>query len=658
MKTITKIITGILSLGAVSGSLLAAEIDDQALEEELKYLKSEAIFITTASKTAENIDRSIATVTMIEQKQIRQMGARNLVEVLRIVPGLGITQSELGNYEIEARGIKTSFSEKVLIMLNGHALDHNLTNAGSTSVYDDMPVDNVERVEVVRGTGSALYGANAFLAIINIITRETKAINGAELTVRGGSFNTQNYNINYGKDFSGLKVGGNFNFSDTSGIHAFIKQDAVGASGNSNNHRMNYDLSWDIEYDELKLEGRFINKKMGSFIGVSSTLGSSGSQDWNDYFLRLTHTHKFTDDLSITSKVAYSNLSFDNLWQFSPNFFYRSGIENRRLTGESQISYKINKDNTLIAGLSVEQQKQSDMIAETGNSPASLTTSSPWTKPTQRFLWSAYAQDMWDVFESLRLVAGVRYDHYSDFGSTFNPRVGLNWEFIKNYTLRFSYGSAFRAPSFGETTLANNTSTLGSSNLSSESVKTFELGLTAHVTDALQGQITLYQSQIKDIISLQSASTTVSQYKNQGEANTRGIEFEGKYTIAKNTYLAFNYAYQHAQDDRYHRLADTPQHRANIMANVELTPQVNLYIDTLLKSATTRVLGDNRDDVAGYGVANSVLTVKDIGFKGWEASFSVSNLLDKKYYSPASSGIPYDLPQAERAFFGTVRFKF
>lgn len=248
--------------------LLAAEIDGAALEEELKYLKSEAIFITTASKTAENIDRSIATVTVIEQKQIRQMGARNLVEVLRVVPGLGVTQSEAARYQVEARGVTTSASEKILFMLNGHPLDHNLTNAGSTWVYDDMPVDNVERVEVVRGTGSALYGANAFLAIINIITRETKAINGAELTVRGGSFNTQNYNINYGKDFSGVKVGGNFNFSDTSGIHAFIKQDAVGASGNSNNHRMNYDLSWDIEYDELKLDGRFVNKKMGHLLGL------------------------------------------------------------------------------------------------------------------------------------------------------------------------------------------------------------------------------------------------------------------------------------------------------------------------------------------------------------------------------------------------------
>lgn len=657
MKTITKIITGILLLGAVSDSLLAAEMDDQALEEELKYLKSEAIVITTASKIAENIDRSIATVTVIEQKQIRQMNARNLVDVLRVVPGLGITQSEAARYQVEARGVTTSASEKILFMLNGHPLDHNLTNAGSTWVYDDMPVDNVERVEVVRGTGSALYGANAFLAIINIITRETKAINGAELTVRGGSFNTQNYNINYGKDFSGLKVGGNFNFSDTSGIHAFIKQDAVGASGNSNNHRMNYDLSWDIEYDELKLDGRFINKKNGAFVGLSSTLGPESKNDWNDYFLRLTHTHKFTDDLSVTSKVAYSNLSFDNVWQFSPNKFTRSGIDNRRVTGESQISYKVSKNNTLIAGLSAEHQNQSNVISEAGSSPAGLTTASPWTKPTHRFLWSAYGQDIWDIFDNLRLVAGVRYDHYSDFGSTFNPRVGLNWEFVKDYTLRFSYGSAFRAPSFGETTLANNAAFSGSSSLSPESVKTFELGLIAHFTDTLQSQITLYHSQIKDLINLKAVSATLSQYQNIGQATTKGVEFESKYTFAKNTYLAFNYVYQEAQEAQ-RRLANTPQHRANIMANVELTPQLNLYVDTLLKGSTTRILGDNRGNVAGYGIVNSVLTVKDLGFKGWEASFSVSNLLDKKYYSPASSGIPYDLPQAERAFFGTIRFKF
>lgn len=361
--------------------------------------------------------------------------------------------------------------------------------------------------------------------------------------------------------------------------------------------------------------------------------------------------------MSITSKVAYSNLSFDNTWQLKPAFFYRSGIENSRLTGESQISYRINKNNTLIAGLSVEQQKQFDMIAETGSSPSNLTTASPWTQPVKRFLWSAYTQDIWDVFDNLRLVAGLRYDHYSDFGSTFNPRVGLNWEFIKDYTLRLSYGSAFRAPSFGETTLANNAAFSGSSNLSPESVKTFELGLIAHFTDALQSQITLYHSQIKDLINLQAVSATLSQYQNIGQATTRGVEFESKYSFAKNTYLAFNYVYQDAQEAQ-HRLANTPQHRANIMANVELTPQLNLYVDTLLKGSTTRVLGDNRGNVAGYGIVNSVLTVHDLGFKGWEASFSVSNLLDKEYSSPASSGIPYDLPQAGRAFFGTVRFRF
>jgi iron complex outermembrane receptor protein len=638
---------------------------DKALEEELQLLHEAYNYTVTASKVLENVDKSIATVTVMSEQQIRNMGARNLLDVLKLVPGLGITQSEYGFREIEVRGVKTPLSEKVLLMLNGHPLDHNLQNSGSTWVYDDLPIDNIKRVEIVRGSGSALYGANAFLATINIITKEPKDLNGLELTARGGSFASQQYHLTAGEDFSGLKIGTDFHYADTDGIQAFITEKNPGvtsqptsAPGYAKPHEQRYDLGWNAEYKNLKLEGRFINKKTGTFIGFG-TFGPDSRLEYTDYFIRAAHQADFGNKLSINTKMTYSSFSFNNLWQLQPQLFFKAAVEDTKFGGESQLTYRVNSDNIFIMGFSAEQQSQYDPVAEVGLSPNSLQPIAAWGVPRNRFLWNIYAQDIWDILPNLRLVAGARFDHYSDFGGTFNPRLGFNWEISTGYALRFSYGSAFRAPSFGETTLINNTALLGTPSLKPEKVKTFELGFSAHFTQALQSQLTLYRSEIENLVSLQPVASMTLQYQNADKVIAQGIELESKYNFTKNTYLAFNYVYQNAKNQHLQHLADTPKHRANIMMNVELADHFNFYVDTLVKGNTDRAIGDNRKKVGSYALVNTALTMTDIGFKGLNTSFSVFNLLNKHYVSPTAIGSLYnDMPQAERAFFGAVKIKF
>ncbi|MCK9398120.1 MAG: TonB-dependent receptor plug domain-containing protein, partial [Methylobacter sp.] len=205
-------------------------VDD--LERELAYLAAERQVVVTASKMEEHVDKTIATTTIITQDDIAHIGARNLIDVLRLVPGIGITQSQLGVREIEVRGVKTLASEKVQVMLNGHPLDHNLQNAGSTWVYDDLPVDTIKRVEVVRGPGSALYGANAFLAVINIITQNAKDLNGVQTSAGWGSFDTQQYRASWGKQFNNsAEAALHFNFTDTNGISSQIPADSLSVKG-------------------------------------------------------------------------------------------------------------------------------------------------------------------------------------------------------------------------------------------------------------------------------------------------------------------------------------------------------------------------------------------------------------------------------------------
>lgn len=393
IKLVNKIIIGSLFLnGNVFG-------EGSSVKEELEFIGAEKHYVTTASKLKEDTDKTISTTDVITQGDIQHIGARNLLDVLRLIPGIGITQTQFGWREIEVRGVKTVLSEKVQIMLNGHPLDHNLQNAGSAWVYDDLPVDTIKRVEVVRGPGSALYGANAFLAVINIITQSAKDLNGLHTSAGWGSFDTQQYRASWGKQFSNsAEAALHFNFTDTNGINSPLKADSLSvqglnslAPGKSQLTEGRYDLEWNLGYQDFKLDGRFINKKMGTFFGISSILSDDKTQqDYNDYFLRLSRTWKIKDNFTVNTQLFHDFFSYDNLWRLTPTCFIQSGLQDMRTGGEIQANYNISATQTLISGFSYAKEQQGNLTDEAGVDPEHLVPTLSMSKEMMRNRWGVF----------------------------------------------------------------------------------------------------------------------------------------------------------------------------------------------------------------------------------------------------------------------------
>lgn len=657
---------------ALSSSAFAfASTADEELEKELAYLAAERQVVITASKMAEHIDKTVATTTTITQADIQQIGARNLLDVLRLVPGIGITQTNLGVRRIEVRGVSTQLSEKVQIMLNGHPLDHNLQNAGSTWVYDDLPVDTIKRVEVVRGPGSALYGANAFLAVINIITQNAKDLNGLHTSAGWGSFDTQQYRASWGKQFdNSAEAALHFNFTDTNGINSPIRADSQSinglpsnAPGNSQLTEGRYDLEWNLGYKDFKLDGRFINKKTGAFFGQASVLSDSRTQqNYNDYFLRLSKDWKIQDKLTINTQLFHDFFSSDNIWQLAPTQFSRQGFQNTRTGGEIQADYHIADAQTLIGGFSYAEEQQSDLISELGVDPQHLMPTLPFTTERIRKRWGVYLEDVWDPLTNLRLTIGARYDRYNDFGGTFNPRMGFNWEVIKNYSLKFSYGTAYRAPAFGELSLANNLTLLGNPTLKPEEVKTFETGIIAHPIKGLTAQATYYHSAINQIISRIAPCSVLSCIGNSGSVVAEGVELETRYDFdgkLQGSYISVNHVLQRSIQLNQ-QLADVPRHRTNLTANWAFDNTWSSFAHVLIKGDTLRATDDARGSVPGYGIVDLGLLGKNLFAKKVDVSFNIYNLFDKRYYDPAPARLSFvgDYQMPGIAFFGHVSLKF
>jgi outer membrane cobalamin receptor len=646
-------------------------VPNDNLEKELAYLAAERQVVVTASKMEENVDKTIATTTVITQDDIAHIGARNLLDILRLVPGIGITQTQFGWREIEVRGVKTPISEKVQIMLNGHPMDHNLQNAGSAWVYDDLPVDTIKRVEVVRGPGSALYGANAFLAVINIITQDAGDLNGVQTSAGWGSFDTQQYRASWGKQFdNGAEAALHFNFTDTNGINSPIPADSLSVQGLDSNApgrsqltEGRYDLEWQLGYQDFKLDGRYINKKAGTFFGVTDILSDDRTQqDYNNYFLRLSRNWKITNKFSVDTQIFHDFFSYNNQWQLAQNLFSHTGLEDTRTGGEIQTNYRLSDTQALITGFSYAQEQQDNLIDELGADPQHFMVSPHTAQERARRRWGVYLEDVWDPLKKLRLTLGARYDRYNDFGGTFNPRMGFNWEVIKNYSLKFSYGTAYRAPAFGELATANNPVLLGNPSLKPEEVKTFEAGMIAHPVAGLTTQATYYHSAIKQLISPTSTQGVTLQYQNNGSLTAEGLELEARYDFDGNlqgSYISANHVLQRSvQLGR--QLADVPRHRTNLIANWAFDNTWSSFAHVLIKDSTTRGLGDTRNDVAGYALLDLGLLGKNMFSKKVDVGFNVYNLFDKRYYDPAPANLNFigDYQMAGRAFFGHVSLKF
>lgn len=189
--------------------------------EELMNIK-----VSTVSRYQQKSNIAPALVTVVTKNDIANSGARNLLDIFRHIPGFYFTINQFGLNEIGIRGLKSTNTATLKLLVNGSSINNNVFGE-ATRIFDDMPVDNIERIEIIRGPSSAVYGSNAMLSVVNIIT-ENESINQFKPKVSYGSFNTLNFSIvsghNINEDFS---YSAYINLLNTNGPKLIIQNDRL-----------------------------------------------------------------------------------------------------------------------------------------------------------------------------------------------------------------------------------------------------------------------------------------------------------------------------------------------------------------------------------------------------------------------------------------------
>ena len=656
--------------------------------------------LVTATKRPTSLRKAPAIATIITADEIRNMGARNLLDVLKMVPGIGISTTEFGGNMIEVRGIRTSLNEKILFMIDGHSLNKNFNGSALYNVADMLPMENVKQVEVVRGPGSALYGNSAFVATINIITRNAEEINGLEVKVGAGSFDSFKGNLVGGKTIGDkLTIAGSLDHYQTNGPRLRVEADALSgnppsfpfptapfsmAPGTPELNFRQTEAFLKIGYGDLSFRGQYLTRRKDIYIGIVSALTDDSSKDQVDnYWGELAYNLHLTDSLTSGFKLYFDHYEQDPNVKIYPNGFagvFPNGmigkplVKNRTIGGELQVDWAAFTGNHLIAGFSFEELSQYDVKQmanfdpttgfPTPGVPPAIQEVANWNRDATRQAWAMYVQDEWQLPKDVTLTVGLRYDNYSDFGDTVNPRVGLVWSFLDNADLKLLYGQAFRAPNFQELYNINNPTIIGNPNLKPEKITTYEAGLNYRLNRYFATSLNYFYSIIDDQIGWvpstipgQAAVNT-----NIGKTTTQGIELGLSGAYGTDLYWKAAYAYQDPRDDiTGRRLPYVPSQRASGSVNYALTKYANLHTDVLWTGPRPRAQGDTRPEAPAYTTVDLAVMLKNF-YKTLEIQATVRNLFDERYKDPDTSGaaksVPGDFPREGISGFVTASYKF
>ena len=680
MKLKFNIITFSLTCLLLSNLTYLFAQDKKTGLEDMFAIFTEEEIVVSALKRPRTVLKSPAIMSVITAKQIKQMGFRTLIDVLKIVPGFYISMDETGEREIAVRGVLDDASQKIKVLIDGHSIN-DVWRGGAMWNFDDLPVENIKRIEVIRGPGSALYGQNAFLAVIDIITKDTEDIDGFQVTTSGGSFSTQNYNLLFGRELDGLKISGFLDYFDTQGFSKKIEQDvlfpaaASRSPGQSQNRKEKTDLNLRLSYNNLEVKAKYMKKRRKDYIGVGDALNEESILRDTYMFTEFTYKLSLSEKLNMTPKVYYDQYNYDPFFEQRPDGHlgvYPEGIKGqlrfkqRTIGFENQVNYKLFEGNELTFGLQYEWIHQHDIKYGKNSHPitnANLTTVTdfthdlPFTRKATRHIYAFYLQDEWNITKDIDLTIGVRHDRFTRFEGTTNPRVGLIWRFIEDAHLKLLLATAFKAPSFQEMFLTNNSVKIGNPSLDPEKINTFEIGLGYHFTEHMRASINYFYNRIRDKIILDTA--TPKQFQNGGGSRIHGIEAEWKADLGNDNYVFANYTFQDAEDTRdRNRLPDVPVYNGNIGINAGFCKYTNANLTTHLSGPRPREDGDTRRDIPAQALVNMTLIGKNF-IDNFEVRGSVFNLFDKSYYDPAPQNtVPTDYPQQGRSFTIELRYQF
>ena len=691
VRQFLRAVSFICGLALISLASYGQDWDDD--EEELAELYGDENIVSIASGTSQAIEKAPAVASVITANHIQAMGARDLDEVLQQIPGLHISRNSNGYNPIYIfRGVHSFFNPQVLMLINGIPITNiHFGNRGQS--WGGMPVDAIARIEVIRGPGSALYGADAFSGVINIHTKDAKQITPGH-HVRYGSFDTLDMTWMHKGNWRSVDIGLVVEYQKTDGHDGKIESDAQTlldavfgtsaslAPGEINLPRENVDVRLDASKDAWKFRvGLQKRRASGIGVGVAEALDPVNRYASNRWNADLTWADNHHDNWYSEVQFSVFDTSLkikENQVVFPPGVDLGAGPypegfignpevweRHHRWRWQSQYSGWSDHIVTIGSGYAYEDMYQVREMKNFGLDPLTGTQLPPdsplvdvsdtdfvFLPEDARENVYFYVQDIWPLARDWELTAGIRFDHYSDFGDTVNPRLALVGAVAQDVNMKFLVGRAFRAPSFAETRGINNPVALGNPDLSPETMNSVEIAVDYQWRDDSSINMNLFDYRWNDIILYTlDAEGTSSTAQNAGEQSGRGLELEVNWRPNYIWGWKFNAAFVDADNsDTEEDIPFIPKQQAYVELDWRPVKTFQVLSQWHFVGDRQRAGSDIRDEIDDNFWWN--LSVQFLPDMDWSVGLSVRNVLDEDLREPTPgtvvSNLPNDLPLAGR----------
>jgi iron complex outermembrane receptor protein len=625
------------ALAAPAGAAGAADLTEMDLESLMD------VTVVGASRYAQRSVEAPTYASVVTAEDIRRNGYRNLADILQALPGIYL-MSDRATEHVGFRGFLApgDYNSRILLLVDGHRTNNSVYH--HAMVGNDFPVDIdlIERVEVVRGPNSSLYGSNAFFGVVNVITKRGRDIDGAELAGSAGRWRTFQGRATCGRNSAGgpeALVSGTM--SDSRGQNLYYKEYDNTANNNGlaedNDGEKVDSLFAKVSWGDFTLEGVRSYRRKELPTGAFNTA-------FDDDRNRFTTGSGYLDlryEKNLYNGVDLMARTYIDYFHYDGNYIYPSGLNKNMADGltwgaELKGVTTVRDRHRLTAGGEFRDDFRMDQKNYfAGSAPALDSRQSSRT-------WAGYLQDDFRIHPKLILNAGVRYDRYSTFGGTTNPRLGLIWMPLGKTAAKLLYGEAFRGPNAYEMFFGNVGWVKSNPDVKPESIKSYEAVLEQFAeTRGADWKLTAaaYHYRIEDLITMRRDPSDGRYFFGNNESiDADGVELELEGKLAGGVEGRVSYARQRAEyRETGETVPNSPRDMAKINLVLPLVPGKLLFSPEMQYIGARKALPDKASDsVGGYAVANATLLAKKLPW-GLELSASVYNLFDREYADPAAA---------------------
>jgi iron complex outermembrane receptor protein len=605
----------------------ATDLTDRSLEELMQ------VSVVGASKYAQKQSEVAAAVSVITREEIQAFGWRTLDQALATLPGVYTSYDRQYAYlGVRGFGLPGDYNTRVLITINGNRVNDPVWETGPLGRRFPVDMDMIERIEFIPGPGGAVYGQDAMLAVINIVTRSAAQLNGAEVSagyqapqaLREGRASFGDHLDN------GVDVLMSVSDMSARGQNLFFDYGATGisgvATGMDRDHSQqflgsvgrgpwSFEAVYGFDHKDDPTAGYFGDPLVrGQYLDTTYTLTQAQYQD--SFIADTLHVSArlFTGDAPMGTSERYGGS-----WNSYPTWSDWRGIEARVVS----TAYTA---HTLMLGLEAQDDftEDQDLI--------------DWAKPADNiyqhssgYRAGVYGQDEWRLSNTLASTVGLRADRNNSTGSALSPRLGFIWQATPETTAKLLYGVAHRTPSVNENSnqWQPGPPSLG---LSNETIDTLELDVDQRVRRDLTLRASVYQWTLHNPI-IVPVNSSSGDFQNLEPIDARGVELSSDKTWDSGARLRDSVSLQRSDARQGGDIVNSPKILGKLSFSAPL-PAAGLRLGYELQYDGPRLTLDGTS-LGGYALSNVYLSTQSL-VKGLELAFALDNVGDKRYAEPAA----------------------